>query len=283
MSRLHQKCVLASAGTHGLLALILLTCPAFLTSKSTPSEVTPITIYPDLLIDQNFSNPGGSPGNLPPAPPQAPPAPVVQPRPVPPSEAKPQPIKAVTPPKTTDDSVEVAKPPTKPKPAFSPKPVTRMASAKPTPPDTSAADAQERAERDWRERAATALDHGAGRVRSGTASPTAVAEGRGSGNSGPSYASYRDWVWSYYESAWGRPEDATLEDATVEVSVTIASDGSVIAKRITRRSGDRAVDASIQSLLDRVTTVKRSFPEGAKDKQRTFTIPFNMKTHRGTT
>ena len=107
--------------------------------------------------------------------------------------------------------------------------------------------------------------------------------GYGSGNSGRSYASYAAWVWSFYESAWVRPEDASIEDATVEVSVTIASDGTVIGKRITKRSGDRAVDASVQNTLDRVTTVKRPFPEGAKDKQRTYTIPFNMKTHRGTT
>jgi TonB family protein len=88
-------------------------------------------------------------------------------------------------------------------------------------------------------------------------------------------------VRSFYDSAWVRPEDATTEDATAEVSVTIASDGAVIAKRITKRSGDRAVDASVQNVLDRVTSVGRPFPEGAKDKQRTYIIPFNMKTKRG--
>jgi len=65
------------------------------------------------------------------------------------------------------------------------------------------------------------------------------------------------------------------------VTVTIASDGTVVAKRITKRSGDAAVDASVQRMLDHVTTVQRPFPEGAKDKERTYIIPFNMKTNRG--
>ena len=72
------------------------------------------------------------------------------------------------------------------------------------------------------------------------------------------------------------------EDATAEVRVTIASDGTVICQTIIKRSGDPAVDASVQRALDRVTTIGRPFPEGAKEKQRTYIIPFNMKTKRGT-
>ena len=87
---------------------------------------------------------------------------------------------------------------------------------------------------------------------------------------------------SYYERAWVIPEDATSEDANVEVSVTIASDGTVTSKKITKRSGDPAMDASVQRVLDRVTSVERAFPEGAKDKQRSYIIPFNLKTKRGT-
>jgi TonB family protein len=281
MSRLHQKCVIASASTHGLLALILLFCPAFLTSKSRPSDVTPITFYPSILIEQPFANPGGSPGSLPSAPTPAPPAPVARPAPAPHPEPRPQPTRDVTPPKTAEKSLEVATAPTKSKLEISLTPVTRKANPKATSNDTSAADAQKRAERDWRERAAGLLDHSLGKIKSGTSSATKIEEGFGSGDSGPSYASYGAEVWRVYESAWVRPEDASIEDATVEVSVTIASDGTVIDKRITKRSGDHAVDASVQRTLDRVTTVGRSFPEGAKDKRHSYIIPFNMKTKRG--
>lgn len=290
MNHLHQKCILASTGVHALLALILLFCPAFLSPKSKLSEVTPITLYPDLLIDQPFANPGGAPGSRPPAPTPTPtpepPAPVVKPAPAP----LPQPVKdrEVTPPKTSTESMEVAKEPTKKKMDISLTPVVRKPntkpSTKPTSNETSEVDAQERqrAER-WQQQRLSLYDRSLTNIRSGTGSATKIEEGFGSGNSGPSYASYAAWVWSFYENAWVRPEDATIEDATVEVSVTIASDGRVIDKRITRRSGDRAVDASVQSVLDRVPTVKRPFPEGAKDKQRSYIIPFNMKTHRGTT
>jgi TonB family protein len=290
MNHLHQKCILASTGVHALLALILLFCPAFLSPKSKVSDVTPITFYPDLLIDQPFTNPGGSPDSRPPAPTPtptpAPPAPVVKPAPAPPPQPVKETVREVTPPKTSTESLEVTKEPTKKKPEISLTPVVRKPNAKPsTKPissETSEVDTQERQRAEqWQQQRLGQLDRTLGKIRSGTASPTKVEEGYGEGT-GPSYASYAAWVWSFYESAWVRPEDATIEDATVEVSVTIASDGRVIDKRITRRSGDRAVDASVQSVLDRVTTVKRPFPEGAKDKQRSYIIPFNMKTHRGT-
>jgi len=292
MNHLHQKCILASTGVHTLLALILLVCPAFLSPKPKVSEVTPIILYPDLLIDQPFSSPGGSPGSLPPAPKPippapAPPAPVVKPEPAPPPQPVKDTVRDITPPKTSTESLEVSKEPAKKKPEISLTPVVRKPntkpSTKPTSNETSEVDTQERQQAARRQQQMLGqLDRTLGNIRSGTGSATRIEDGFGSGDSGPSYASYAAWVWSFYESAWVRPEDATIEDATVEVNVTIASDGTVIAKRITRRSGDHAVDASVQSVLDRVTTVKRPFPEGAKDKQRSYIIPFNMKTHRGT-
>jgi hypothetical protein len=39
------------------------------------------------------------------------------------------------------------------------------------------------------------------------------------------------------------------------------------------------VDKSVQRTLDRVTFIA-PFPEGAKDKQRTYTINFNLKAKR---
>jgi TonB family protein len=281
MSRLHQKCVIASAGTHVLLAVILFACPAFLTSKSKPSDVTPITFYPHILIDKPFENPGGSPGSRPPAPTQAPPTPVIRPTPAPPAPPTREIVREVAPPKTTGESLEVAKEPKKKRPEVNTTLVTKKPSTKPTSSETSTVDTQEQERREWRQRVANQVGRAANNVKSGTGSATKIEEGFGSGNSGPSYASYAAWVWSVYESAWVRPEDASIPDATVEVSVTIASNGTVIAKRITKRSGDRAVDASVQSALDRITTVSRPFPEGAKDKQRTYIIPFNMKTSRG--
>ncbi|HNW08174.1 MAG TPA: TonB family protein [Verrucomicrobiota bacterium] len=271
----------ASSCLHGLLVLVLLVGPAFVSSKSRMSDVQPITFFPDILIDEPFASPGGSPGRLPPAPTPAPPPPAPPPPQAPrPSPAQP-PREEVAPPRNEGESLEVSKEPARRKPEVSLVPVVRKSPAKNAAKAPASDDGQERQWQEARQRLANQLGRAASNIRSGTGAATAVEEGFGSG-SGPSYASYTSWVWSYFDRAWVRPQDASLENATVEVSVTIARDGTVIAKRIVKRSGDAAVDASVQRTLDRVNSVERPFPEGAKDKQRTYTIPFIMKSKRGT-
>jgi TonB family protein len=176
----------------------------------------------------------------------------------------------------------VSKETTKKKPQLTLTPVTRKPTAKSTTKDTSTADSEDRQRSERSKLLVSQLNSTLSNIKSGTGSATRIEEGFGSGNSGPSYASYAAWVLTVFDNAWVAPEDASSEDATVEVSVTIASDGSIIAKRIVKRSGDSAVDASVQRALDKVTTMGRPFPEGAKDKQRSYIIPFNMKTKRGT-
>ena len=77
------------------------------------------------------------------------------------------------------------------------------------------------------------------------------------------------------------PEDAAMEDATVEVSVTIASDGAVIANESS--SGPVITRWTRQSRTCWTELPASSGPSlrAPKDKQRTYIIPFNMKTKRG--
>jgi TonB family protein len=283
MSRLYQKCIVASGGLHLLLALVLVACPAFLVPKPRQSDVQPITFVPSILVDSPFSGGGNPNAGRPPASRAAPPAPPVQPTPAPAPQPIRQPTREAAPPKPETESFEVAKDAktTKKKPQITLTPFIRNPKAKSTSKDTSTEDNQVRERLAMRNRVVGALDRTLGNIKSGTGSATSVDDDFGPGGGGPSYGSYNAWVWSYFDRAWVRPEDASSEDATVEASVTIASDGTVIAKRITKRSGDAAVDASVERVLDRVSTVERPFPEGAKDKQRTYTIPFNMKTKRG--
>ena len=63
------------------------------------------------------------------------------------------------------------------------------------------------------------------------------------------------------------------------MTVTIRNDGKVIAARIIRRSGETQVDGSVQRTLDRVSFIA-PFPEGAKEKDRIYTINFNLKAKR---
>jgi TonB family protein len=82
-----------------------------------------------------------------------------------------------------------------------------------------------------------------------------------------------------YSTAWLPPDDTASDAANTKVSVTIGSDGTVISSRILNPSGDVHVDGSVQRTLDRVIFVA-PFPDGAKEKQRTFIINFNLKAKR---
>jgi TonB family protein len=99
-------------------------------------------------------------------------------------------------------------------------------------------------------------------------------------NTGEAFDSgYAAVVKERYSTAWTPASDTASDDANTKVSVTIGSDGTVIASRILNPSGDARVDASVQRTLDRVKFVA-PFPDGAKEKQRTFIINFNLKAKR---
>jgi TonB family protein len=65
----------------------------------------------------------------------------------------------------------------------------------------------------------------------------------------------------------------------VATTVTIGRDGNVISARITRRSGNSAVDESVRATLDRVTYAAK-LPRDAKEDRRTVTINFNVRAKR---
>ncbi len=96
---------------------------------------------------------------------------------------------------------------------------------------------------------------------------------------GEAVASYAQIVKSKYELAWLPPDDTASDDAITKVTVTIASDGNVVSAQILRASGDSMVDRSVQRTLDRVTFIA-PFPKGATDKERTYTINFNLRAKR---
>jgi TonB family protein len=103
----------------------------------------------------------------------------------------------------------------------------------------------------------------------------------GPGGGGPAAMNYASYVKKVYEEAWIPPDDTDSDDAITKVTVTIARDGSVSLSRIIRASGDGRVDASVRRTLDRVKFIA-PFPEGARDKERTYTINFNLRAKRAT-
>ena len=294
MNKLHQKCIIASGGFHLLLIVILVIGPAFLTSKSKSDDRPPLDIIPGKLIDAAFSG-GGNPNGTPPPPaaivprPQPAVQPMPQPEPVKPTEPvkvptpqpRPEPVEQVKPAKPDPSSLETSDDHKRKKPEVSTTPIVRRTDTgktTKTPSTTPSADNEQRRLADRNRRISELIGQTAQNLRKDV-SPGTSLEAIGPGGGGEVYASYDDAVRSIYWHAWTAPEETASDQAVTKATVTIDSDGTVLSARIIKPSGDASVDKSVQRTLDSVTFI-RPFPEGAKDKQRTYTINFNLKAKR---
>jgi colicin import membrane protein len=284
MNRLQKKCLIATAGFHLLLVVILIVGPGFFTSKPKPDNLPTLDVIPATAIDAAFSS--GVKAAQPPAPAPIvpPPQPIVtQPQPTPPAPApKPEPqtfvdkVKEIftpVPAKPDNDPVPTPKPEkAKPKPhevKVNMDTVKRTTVKNPTTQKTADDSQQKEAQRQAR---AIALAARAIKEHSSTA--TAI---DAPGDSSAAYANYGQIVKSIYDAAWTPPDDLANADENVKVRVTISRDGTVVSAHITSSSGDPKLDASIQRVLDRVTFIQE-FPEGSTDKERSYNINFNPKT-----
>jgi TonB family protein len=279
MNRLQKKCVIATAGIHLLLLLVLVFGSAFFSPRPKPDDTQLLDVIPANLIDAAFNS--GVRGATPPAPapivtppPQpVPPTPAVQPAPQPPA-----PKAVVTPPTLTERLKEIFTPEPKPEPAkpapAKPEPklhkiqvnttlVSRIAPKNSTPTDNS-------------QKTAQAINNAIRNLQKNLKPGTTIDM---PGDSTVAYANYASAVKSIYDRAWTLPDSIANDDENVKVTVTIASDGTVMSARIIERAGDAPVDASVQRTLDRVTFIA-PFQEGATDKERTYTINFNPKAKR---
>ncbi len=99
------------------------------------------------------------------------------------------------------------------------------------------------------------------------------------GPGGEAYANYGQTIRSIYEQAWHPPSELEDDSSTVEVQLTLSSDGTVLSSSILTKSGSSSLNRSVQDALNRVRRVP-SFPEGAKDSQRTFRIKYNLRSKR---
>ena len=274
MNRLQKKCVIATAGIHLLLLLVLVFGSAFFSPRPKPDDTQLLDVIPPNLIDAAFNS--GVRQATPPAPAPVPvivpppqpvsPAPAVQPVPQPP---EPKPV--VTPPPTLAERLEkvfapepkpVKPVPEKPEPKLHQIQVNTQPVVRTPPKISTTTDNSQQTER----AISTAI-----RNLKRNFSPGTTIEMPG--DSTVAYANYASVVKSIYDRAWTLP-DTIAGDENITVKVTIASDGTVISSHIIERSGDAPVDASVQRALDRVSFVA-PFPEGSSDKQRTYTINFN--------
>lgn len=298
MNRLQKKCLVAAAGMH-FLAVVVLLCSGFMTSKPKPDDSQVLDVIPSKLVDAALQSGVRSAQPPPPTPPVKPPEPTLPPPPEPP---KPE-VKHMEPPKPVEPvkvqepiEPEVPKPdthtePKPPKPqhkiVMDFKPVVRNRTIEPDPKEAEAKkaelEAERKAERDAvrkaeraRDAKIKAIESAASSIRDNASTATTVEL---HGDSTVAYANYASIVKSVYTQKWMLPDTAASDEANVKVSVTIARDGQVIEAHIVERSGDSSLDASVQRTLDRVRDIA-PFPDDATDKERTYIINFNLKAKR---
>lgn len=289
MNRLQKKCLVASAGVHLLMALILFIGPGFISSRSKQDDMPILNFVPVKTVDELMSG-GGNPNAKPPAPtpvqppsqPQTQPPPQViapMPKPQPEKVREPDPPKEIQPIKREADSLEPAK--DHKKIEISTTLVNRKRDTNTDKKAREEAQARQdaKAEADARRRLARQIGRAADHIGSEMSDATSV-EMPGPGGGGVPYANFLQNVKSVYANAWLLPDGVVDDEATTVASVTIARDGTVVSARITRLSGDSIVDRSVQATLDRVRSVGAPLPENSKDDQRTVTINFNVKAKR---
>ncbi len=305
MDRLQKKCFLASTALHGFMMLLIIVGTAFLPNSNPTKDLPTVRVVPTRLIDQALSGGGGNPNIAPsdaqqkgttlvpptPAPVPAPPQPTTPPRPAPPAPPTPR-VEAKKPePKRAEARKPEPMPPVKPNPAR-PNAANKPAPARPAPIDLkpvvrNSADKQlAKAEAEAREREAAAqaatrqLAKQMGRtiatLSAGFEQGTAVEV---SGPGGEAYASYVAFVRAAYDDAWVVSQDLANDDSVALVTIVIARNGRVLRAEISRRSGNTALNRSVQRALDKVKSLP-PFPETAREEQRTFTIEFNLKARR---
>jgi TonB family protein len=292
MDRLQKKCLIASTGVHLLLVLILLIGPGFLSAPPKLDDPARILEFiPSTLVDGPSR--GGSPNAGQMAPPAAPPQndPVPEPPvprpPQPEPEPKPEPAppkEQVKPDKPDPEALPDPSKTARKRPEVNLKEIVRNPGKKaPTKnPADDAARKEEQRLAGVRRDLASQLRGAAGSIGNRLSPGINIEPGDyGPGEGGPAAMNYATYVIKVYEEAWIPPEDTDRDDAITKATVTIARDGSVTLARIIRASGDGRVDASVRRTLDRVKFIA-PFPEGARDKERTYTINFNLRAKRAT-
>jgi len=270
MNRLQKKCVIVTAGLHLLLIVILFVGPAFFNPRPKVDNSQVLDVIPPILIDEALNS--GVNGAQPPPPTQ-----IVTPQPI----VQPQPQPAPTPP--APKIVQPAPQPTlvqRVKKYFAPEPkpdLTPVEKPEKNPPhkievntQLVTRDAPKSLKPVKTKDNSQAARNLAAELRNKLSSPTEVST---PGESSVAYANYASVVKSVYDHAWTLP-DSVAKDENITVSVTIANDGTVISSSIITPSGDAPADASVQRTLDRVKFVA-AFPDGATEKERTYTIIFN--------
>jgi TonB family protein len=123
------------------------------------------------------------------------------------------------------------------------------------------------------------VDRALAGMLSGFSPATPIDTNTGSGR-GDQTRAYEQLVKEAYTRSWSPLESEVADDETVtKVTVTIGSEGKVLSRRIIESSGVAAMDKSVQRALEQVKFIE-PFEAGAKEKERTYTINFDLRAKR---
>ena len=279
MSRLLKKCLFLSIGLHILLAAALLICTAFFVVK--PEKIMPTLsmIAPDVLDNLLNPRPVSTPRKNPNPPVRriVTPAPPRKVTPTPPRKVTPTPPRKVTPApprKVTPKKQSPAIKPTKSK--VTPKP--KRKTIKIAQNTQTSKGATGRPKKNTHPKAPPVSAKQLNTIKSMRNQLSAAINVNVAGANAAAFTSYANFVVGVYRRTWEPLIPSGLARSRIaKVSVTIRSDGRVLSARIIRKTGDAALDRSVQRALDRVRTIGKSFPLGSKDSQRTFTLDFTPR------
>ena len=295
MNRLTRKCLIGSATLHGSLCGIVLICSAF-ASKHTetppPSVIQLIPFGGNFKVTDGLSHGGGAP---PPQIVKATPDPT--PAPAPPPQARAEKSEP-TPPKKEHpvDKTPTPKPPT-PKDDGDEPPVRSKThkvqvnlspvvhTTKPSKTktkshaDQSEADSAAENKSRLRNRLAQNIAGIADSIARSTAQ-SVVSDSFGDNTGGIASVNYNTVLFTRYYNAWISPDDSQDSESTADARVTIAHDGTVISATLEKRSGNAAMDRSIERALKAVRKLE-AFPSAWKESEKTFRIRFNLKSKLG--
>jgi len=290
MSRLENKCLIASVAMHVLVVAALLLAPAFQKEEQRPDPPKPLNLIHGALVAKALAPPAPAPAPIPsaqprPDPPQPKPEPKKVDPPKPTPRPKPEPRPKPKPKRTTPPKPKVTQPKTtRPKVTPKPRPKPKIKVSIPTRLQTRRDPEQERREREAEARRLREARERAERERARLASRLAQATRlkfsgtvtpRISGGSSRATQDYGSRVVSIYNREWHEP--AGISSASVvTVTVTISRSGYVKSARITRRSSNSTLNNSIQSLINRVKKFP-PFPAGMTQSEFTLSIDFEMR------
>ena len=283
MSRLQKKCFIGATSLHGLLLLALAVGPGFFSAEK-EQDMTVITFEPGILTDEKISG-GGSPRQA--TQPQQPAVPPT-PAPVAPPQTQAERVERVETVKPelekvrrNDPDVVEAKPEkTQTREVQISRKVVKL--NKPNTQTTSRNTANTTSDSNAKANEALqkAIAKAGNNISSGIASSAKISMSDGPGGGGVSYANYAQEIQRRYKAAYDRALQAAGDIAdrptSVETSVVILSNGTVITSTIVKTSGNPALDSLTRRVLDSIREVP-PFPAGAKDSRRTFNIIFDLK------